>query len=97
MSPRGIRRDAERGCGTAGGDVKTDAVFSLHFHSLKGRFGFGIREVADFNAPGFTAVDAIVLYFQSTVIFPSWTSSGRLLEISYCRKFRESLPPGLVS
>ena len=31
-------------------------------------------EVADFNAPGFTAVDAISLYFQSTVIFPRWLS-----------------------
>jgi hypothetical protein len=25
---------------------------SLHFHSLKGRFGWGVPEVADFNAPG---------------------------------------------
>ena len=33
-----------------------------------------MAEVADFHAPVFTAVDAIVLYFQSTVIFPSWTS-----------------------
>jgi hypothetical protein len=50
---------------------------SLHFHSLKGRFGCGVPEVADSLAPGFTAVDAIVLYFQSTVIFPSWTSPVR--------------------
>jgi hypothetical protein len=28
-------------------------------------------EVADFNAPGFAAVAAIVFYFQSAVIFPS--------------------------
>jgi hypothetical protein len=47
---------------------------SLHFHSVKGRFSRGMSEVADFPAPVFTAVDAIVLYFQSTVIFPSWTS-----------------------
>jgi hypothetical protein len=47
----------------------TPENFSLHFHSFKGRFGCGIPEVADFSAPVFTAVDAIVVYFQSTVIF----------------------------
>jgi hypothetical protein len=37
-----------------------------------------MSEVADFHAPVFTAVDAIVVYFQSTVIFPSWTSRVRV-------------------
>jgi hypothetical protein len=36
-----------------------------------------MAEVADFHAPVFTAVDAIVFYFQSTFIFPSWTSRVR--------------------
>jgi hypothetical protein len=39
------------------------------------RFRDGIREAADFLAPGFTAIDAIVLYFQLKRIFPSWMSS----------------------
>lgn len=34
------------------GRIKAGQGPSLHFHSLKGRFGFGIREVADFLAPG---------------------------------------------
>ena len=54
--------------------MSDDGRLPLHFHSLKGRLAHGMSEVADFHAPGFTAVDAIVLYFQSTVIFPSWTS-----------------------
>jgi len=33
-----------------------------------------MAEVADFHAPVFTGIDAIVFYFQSTFIFPSWTS-----------------------
>src|ERR1039457_5331156 len=53
-------------------------MFSVHFHSVKGRFRCGMSEVADFHAPVFTAVDAIVVYFQSTVIFPSWTSRVRV-------------------
>jgi hypothetical protein len=51
--------------------------FSLHFHSLKPRFRNGLSEVADFLTPVFTAIDAVVVYFQSKLIFPSWTSRGR--------------------
>jgi hypothetical protein len=50
---------------------------SLHFHSLKRRLLFGMPEVVESVAPVFTAVDAVVVYFQSTVIFPSWTSRVR--------------------
>jgi hypothetical protein len=51
---------------------------SLHFHSVKGRCRYGMAEVADFHAPVFTAVDAILVDFQSTVISPSWTSRVRV-------------------
>src|SRR5579872_7038656 len=69
---------------------------SLHFHSVKGRIRCGMPEVAEFLVPVFAAVDAIVLYFQSTVIFPSWTSRVRVpspapsfhsLRPSYLRRF----------
>jgi hypothetical protein len=47
------------------------AIPSLHFHSVKRRFAHEIAEVADFHAPVSTAVDAVVVYFKSTVIFPT--------------------------
>jgi hypothetical protein len=47
---------------------------SLTFTHFKGRLAREMSEVADFHAPVFIAVDAIVLYFQSSVILPSWTS-----------------------
>ena len=34
------------------------------------------RKLADFHAPVFIATDAIVLYFQSTVIFPGVDVAG---------------------
>jgi len=49
---------------------------SLHFHSLKGRFLCGMAEVADFHAPVFTAVDAIVLYFSICGHFPKLDVAG---------------------
>jgi hypothetical protein len=52
---------------------------SLHLHSVKDRLACEISEVAEHNRPGFIALDAIVLYFQSTLIFPSWTSPVRVL------------------
>ena len=36
-----------------------------------------VVEVAEFNRPGFIALDAIVFYFQSALSFPSWTSRVR--------------------
>jgi hypothetical protein len=33
-----------------------------------------MSEVADFLTPAFIAVDAVVVYFQSTAIFPNWQS-----------------------
>src|ERR1019366_2658083 len=67
---------------------------SLHFHSLKRRFECGIREVADFHAPVFSAVDAIVFYFQSTFIFPSWTSRVRVPTCWDRRPRLPNIPPG---
>src|ERR1017187_3779383 len=51
---------------------------SLRFHSVKEEFGSESGEVAEPNGPESNAVDALVVYFQSTVIFPSWTSPVRI-------------------
>jgi hypothetical protein len=45
-----------------------------------------MAEVADFHAPVFTAVDAIVFYFQSTFIFPSWTSRLTARDRAVCAR-----------
>jgi hypothetical protein len=55
----------------------TLADVSLHFHSVKGRFAREVEEVADFLGPVCIALGAYGLYFQFTVIFPSWTSRVR--------------------
>jgi hypothetical protein len=47
---------------------------SLQFHSVKERQSDDMEEVAESVGPESTAVDANVLYLQSTVVFPSWTS-----------------------
>src|ERR1700730_7390004 len=49
-------------------------ILPLRFHSVNGRLAWGISEVADFVGPELTTVNAFVLYFQSTLRFPSWTS-----------------------
>jgi hypothetical protein len=51
---------------------------SLHFHSVKDRSNGALLEVTESIEPEFNAIDAIVLYLQSTVIFPSWTSPVRI-------------------
>src|SRR5258706_15888371 len=56
-------------------------VFSLHFHSVKHQSNTVLWEVAESIEPEFNAIDAIVLYLQSTVIFPSWTSPVRIPRI----------------
>jgi hypothetical protein len=50
----------------------------LRFHSIKGRVEEGISEVADFVGAELTAVNGLVLYFQSKRRFPSWTSRVRV-------------------
>ena len=57
--------------------AKSAPNFPLHFHSVNRRFGCGTAEVAEFLGPECTALDAIILYFQSTSIFLSWTSRVR--------------------
>jgi hypothetical protein len=51
---------------------------SLQFHSVKERQSDDMEEVAESVGPESTAVDANVLYLQSTVVFPSWTSGVRV-------------------
>jgi hypothetical protein len=55
------------------------SFLSLHFHSVNGRMLCEALEVAHILTPVFTAVDVDVFYFQSTVIFPSWTSPASAL------------------
>jgi hypothetical protein len=52
-------------------------IFHSPFTHLSRSLGCGMPEVADSLAPVFTAIDAIVLYFQSTVIFPSCLGGHR--------------------
>jgi hypothetical protein len=44
---------------------------SLRFHSVKKRSESGVSEVAESIGPETNAIDALVVYLQSTVIFPS--------------------------
>ena len=46
----------------------------LHFNSIKDQSAYEVLEGAESSRPEIIALDAIVVYFQSTFIFPSGTS-----------------------
>ena len=66
-------------CGRSGALAQAEggAGAPLHFHSVKRRLENEWGEVAESVRPESIAVDALCVYLQSTIRFPSWTSRVR--------------------